>query len=191
MKLQKIFLPLIAVALMLGASACKDSKCYAELLNEETKSVNAFLADQNLILDIPEDSVFLYGPDAPYYRLDEDGNVFMQVIDPGSDRRVPDNAQVYFRFTRYNLHEYAATGVLPSGYGNSEDMLSGNASFRFGNYTLTSSSQWGSAIQLPLNFLGYDCEVNLVVKSQLGLSSEISQVIPYLYNLRYFEALSD
>ena len=70
-------------------------------------------------------------------------------------------------------------------------MLSGNASFRFGNYTLTSSSQWGSAIQLPLNFLGYDCEVNLVVKSQLGLSSEISQVIPYLYNLRYFEALSD
>lgn len=191
MKLQKIFLPLIAVALMLGASACKDSKSYAELLNEETKSVNAFLADQNLILDIPEDSVFLFGPDAPYYRLDEDGNVFMQVIDPGSDRRVPDNAQVYFRFTRYNLHEYAATGVLPSGYGNSEDMLSGNASFRFGNYTLTSSSQWGSAIQLPLNFLGYDCEVNLVVKSQLGLSSEISQVIPYLYNLRYFEALSD
>lgn len=191
MKLQKIFLPLIAVALMLGASACKDSKSYAELLNEETKSVNAFLADQNLILDIPEDSVFLCGPDAPYYRLDEDGNVFMQVIDPGSDRKVPDNAQVYFRFTRYNLHEYAATGVLPSGYGNSEDMLSGNASFRFGNYTLTSSSQWGSAIQLPLNFLGYDCEVNLVVKSQLGLSSEISQVIPYLYNLRYFEALSD
>lgn len=191
MKLQKIFLPLIAVALMLGASACKDSKSYAELLNEETKSVNAFLADQNLILGIPEDSVFLFGPDAPYYRLDEDGNVFMQVIDPGSDRKVPDNAQVYFRFTRYNLHEYAATGVLPSGYGNSDNMLSGNASFRFGNYTLTSSSQWGSAIQLPLNFLGYDCEVNLVVKSQLGLSSEISQVIPYLYNLRYFEALSD
>lgn len=191
MKLPKIFLPLIAAAMMLGASACKDSKSYAEMLNEETKSVNAFLADQVVILDIPEDSVFLYGPDAPYYRLDEDGNVFMQVIDPGSDKKVPNDAQVFFRFTRYNLHEYAATGVLPSGFGNSEDMLQGNASFRYGNYTLSSSSQWGSGIQLPLNFLGYECEVNLIVKSQLGISSEISQVNPFLYNIRYFEALSD
>lgn len=191
MKLSKIFLLIAVAALTLGTTACKDSKSYAEMLNDETKSVNAFLADQNVLLDIPADSVFICGPDAPYYRLDEDGNVFMQVINPGSDKKVPDNAQVYFRFTRYNLHEYAATGVLPSGYGNSDNLMTGNASFRYGNYTLTSSSQWGSGIQLPLDFFGYDCEVNLVIKSQFGLTSEISQVIPYLYNIRYFQAISD
>ena len=52
MKLQKIFLPLIAVALMLGASACKDSKSYAELLNEETKSVNAFSTGPTLLITV-------------------------------------------------------------------------------------------------------------------------------------------
>lgn len=191
MKLLKTYLAGAAAALCLTFSACSDSKSYAELLTEETQSVNAFLADQNVYLEIPEDSVFISGENAPYYLVDEDNNVYMQVINPGSDKRVKSDAQVFFRFTRYNLHEYAATGVLPQGQGNSENLLSGNSSFRYGNYTLSSSSQWGSGLQRPLDFLGYGCEVNLVIKSQLGLSSEISQVIPYLYNVRYFEALSD
>lgn len=32
-----------------------------------------------------------------------------------------------------------------------------------------------------------ESEVNLVIKSQYGLSSEISQVIPFFYNVRYFK----
>ena len=191
MKLFKTYLAAAAAALCLSFSACSDSKSYAELLTEETQSVNAFLADQNVYLDIPEDSVFISGENAPYYLVDEDNNVYMQVLNPGSGKRVKNDAQVFFRFTRYNLHEYAATGELPQGQGNSENLLSSNSSFRYGNYTLSSSSQWGSGLQRPLDFLGYDCEVNLIIKSQLGLSSEISQVIPYLYNVRYFEALSD
>ncbi len=191
MTLLKTYLAAAAGALCLFFSACSDTKSYAELLSDETKAVNAFLADQNVYLEIPEDSVFEVGPNAPYYLVDEDNNVYMQVLNPGSDKRVKADAQVFFRFTRYSLTEYAATGELGSGQGNSENMLSGNSSFRYGNYTLSSSSQWGSGLQRPIDFLGYECEVNLVIKSQLGLSSEISQVIPYLYNVRYFEAVSD
>lgn len=63
----------------------------------------------------------------------------------------------------------------------------GSASFRYNNYTLTSSSQWGSGLQLPLSVLGLGCRVNLVIKSQYGLSNEISQVVPfYYYDVRYF-----
>lgn len=178
-------------ALMLAFASCKDSKSYAELLNEETKSINVFLSDQNVILDIPADSVFAYGPDAPFYRIDPDGNVFMQVIEPGEKEKVKNDAMVFFRFTRYNLNEYAMTGQLGAGSGNSENIGLGSASFRFNNYTLSTSSQWGSGLQMPLNFLGYNSHVKIVIKSQFGLTSEISQVIPYLYDIRYLPAVSE
>lgn len=88
MNLRKFLTFAISAAFLLAFSSCKDSKSYAELLNEETKAVNAFLADQNVILDIPADSIFEYGPDAPFYRIDPDGNVFMQVIEPGDKEKV-------------------------------------------------------------------------------------------------------
>ncbi len=191
MKLRKILTFAICAAFLWGFSSCKDSKSYAELLNEETKSVNSFLADQNVILDIPADSVFEYGFDAPFYRIDPDGNVFMQVIDPGETEKVKDDALVFFRFTRYNLNEYALTGELGTGSGNSENIGLGSASFRFNNFTLSTSSQWGNGLQMPLNFLGFNSRVRIVIKSQFGLSSEISQVIPYLYDIRYLPAVSE
>lgn len=191
MNLRKILTFAICAAFLWGFSSCKDSKSYAELLNEETKSVNSFLADQNVILDIPADSVFEYGFDAPFYRIDPDGNVFMQVIDPGETEKVKDDALVFFRFTRYNLNEYALTGELGTGSGNSENIGLGSASFRFNNFTLSTSSQWGAGLQMPLNFLGFNSRVRIVIKSQFGLSSEISQVIPYLYDIRYLPAVSE
>lgn len=191
MNLRKILTFAICAAFLWGFSSCKDSKSYAELLNEETKSVNSFLADQNVILDIPADSVFEYGFDAPFYRIDPDGNVFMQVIDPGEAEKVKDDALVFFRFTRYNLNEYALTGELGTGSGNSENIGLGSASFRFNNFTLSTSSQWGAGLQMPLNFLGFNSRVRIVIKSQFGLSSEISQVIPYLYDIRYLPAVSE
>lgn len=60
--------------------------------------------------------------------------------------------------------------------------------FRFGNYSLQSSAQYGSGIQLPLSYLGIDCEVNIVIKSQYGFTSEMTNVVPYLYNVRYFKS---
>ena len=191
MNLRKILTFAICAAFLWGFSSCKDSKSYAELLNEETKSVNSFLADQNVILDIPADSVFEYGFDAPFYRIDPDGNVFMQVIDPGETEKVKDDALVFFRYTRYNLNEYALTGELGTGSGNSENIGLGSASFRFNNFTLSTSSQWGNGLQMPLNFLGFNSRVRIVIKSQFGLSSEISQVIPYLYDIRYLPAVSE
>lgn len=191
MNLRKILTFAICAAFLWGFSSCKDSKSYAELLNEETKSVNSFLADQNVILDIPADSVFEYGFDAPFYRIDPDGNVFMQVIDPGETEKVKDDALVFFRFTRYNLNEYALTGELGTGSGNSENIGLGSASFRFNNFTLSTSSQWGAGLQMPLNFLGFNSRVRIVIKSQFGLSNEISQVIPYLYDIRYLPAVSE
>lgn len=169
----------------LGAVSCNDGKTYAELLNDETMYVNRFLADQRVVNSIPSDTIFEYGPNAPYYRLDEDGMLYMQVIDPGTPgNKAEYNDLIYFRYTRYNLSQYI-DGVLTSSAGNDE-VLNGDASFRYGNYNIGTSYTYGTGIQAPLLYLPVDCQVNLVVKSQNGAPDEMSYVIPFLYSIRYF-----
>ena len=76
---------------MMVLSSCDNGKSYADLLKEEDKAVKAFLADKIVINSIPADSVFVTLQDVgnndtlavPYYRLDDDGNVYMQVLDAG------------------------------------------------------------------------------------------------------------
>lgn len=190
MKLNKsLTVACLTVAAAVFMTACDDKKSYAELLTSETHAVNYFLSDHRVINSVPADTVFETGPDAPYYRLDEDGNLYMQVLNAGDrkNNRVEDDELIYFRFTRYNLDYFMKYGEM-SGTGKSLDMWSSPTSFRFGNVSLTSSTQYGSGVQMPLYYLGLDCEVNIVIKSQYGFTSEIANVIPYMYNIRYFKS---
>ena len=73
---------LAAAVLMLvvaSLSSCSDSKSYAEQLEDERRACNAYLASFEVINEIPKDTVFQTGADAPFYRIDPDGNVYMQV----------------------------------------------------------------------------------------------------------------
>lgn len=183
-------------------SACSDSKSYAELLTEERKSANYYLSGCRVVDEIPADEKFETGPDAPYYRMDDDGNVYMQVVNPGTvDNKVEAGQQIYFRFMRYNLNSFHLSGcatideavadgaVTPEG--NAFNLAYGATWFRYGDFSSTTTARYGSAMQLPLAYLGIDCEVNMVVKSQLGFTDEIANVVPFLYNVRYFPAISN
>lgn len=182
----RLFITLLACQLFILTS-CNEDESYADLLNAETSIVNNFLADQRIVNEIPNDSNFIYGADAPYYRMEKDGNIYMQVINPGSkDNKAKEGELINFRFRRYDLYQYIDSLLPELWFGNSDDFDYKNTEFRFGNYTQPSSSRWGTAIQLPLYYLGIDCEVNLVIKSQYGYTDEISNVVPYLYNVRYF-----
>lgn len=180
---------LVAVVAMIPiVQSCEDGRSYSELLNDENRSVNRFLADQWVMTEIPADTVFQVGSDAPYYQLDEEGNIYMQVLDAGSGEKAENNQLVYFRFMRYNLADYVGDLSKCRSEGNQDDMGQSATSFRYENYTLPSSSQWGAGIQMPLMFLPLNCDVNLIVKSQYGLTNEISYVIPYLYRIRYYKS---
>lgn len=181
-----LFLAITAVAL----SSCSSRKSYAQLLADENISTNAFLADQRVIPYEQRDSTFTFecGADAPYYQLDEDGSVFMQVLNPGTPgNRVKDDQLIFFRFMRYSLYNYS-DGELGDGQGNSQAIAASDASFRFNNFSSYNSYQWGTGLQMPLVYLPIDCEVNVVIKSQMGLYNEIANVVPYLYNIRYFKS---
>jgi len=179
----------VAVGIAMGMASCESGTSYAELLEDENMAVNRFLVNHRVVTEIPADTVFETGEDAPYYQLDEDASIYMQVLDPGDGEKVKDDQLVYFRFMRYNLMNYQGSmdGII--GEGNSDNMAQSPSSFRFNNYSIPSSSEWGSGIQLPLNYLKLNCDINLIVKSQYGWTNEIQYVQPYLYRIRYYKSM--
>lgn len=188
MKITRHIYLLAAVIVLLATAACSKSKSYSEMLRDEEKAVNWWLANHRVVASVPADSVFEIGEDAPFYKMDEDGYVYMQVINPGTDVRPVKNDRVYFRYMRANIRTMYEGGEA-TWSGNSDNMDMSPTSLIFGNYDLTSTSQWGEGIQVPLQYLGYDCEVNLVLKSYNGFTSDQSQCIPYVVNVRYFKAI--
>lgn len=193
--IKPLFLMLL-LAVCAGLGSCNKTQSYSELLREEEKAVNWYLAQNKVELQIPSDSIsFLVGKDAPFYKLDEDGNVYMQVINRGDlnadgrpSEKIEKGDQVYFRYTRQNIRSMYEYGI-DSEYGNSNNLLSGDGSsyFLYKNTNLNVSTQWGTGIQMPMRFFGYNSEVNLVIKSYCGFASDQTYCYPYVINVRYFK----
>lgn len=183
-----------AVFSVLMLASCSKTESYSDLLKKEQKYSNWFLAQHTVCNEIPADSVFEVGPNAPYYRMDADGYVYMQVLkvdDPGQ-RKIPSTGdQVYFTYTRYDIQNMYENNTLEvEGVGNQDNFLTsiGDTYFIFNDYSVLVSSDYGSGIQVPVSYLGYNSEVNILLKSYYGFSSESTTCIPYLINTRYFKA---
>lgn len=178
--------------LTLFFASCSKTESYSDLLKKEQKASNWFLAQQKVCNDIPADSVFQVGPDAPYYKMDADGYVYMQVLKVEKNREFPATGdQVYFTFTRYSIEDMYANNTLDvTGQGNQDNFMNtiGDTYFIYNNYSVNSSARWGSGIQQPLSYLGYNSEVNIVLKSYYGFSDEATTCIPFLVNVRYFKS---
>ncbi|MBP5498031.1 MAG: DUF4827 family protein [Muribaculaceae bacterium] len=183
---------LYALCMILFATSfvgCNESKSYAELLNDERHATNSFLANYRIVNEIPADSVFETGENAPFYRIDPDGQVYMQVVSMKRHRDDPAkyNDPIYFRYMRYDLLSWYTSGIW-EGEGNATEMSLASTYFMFSNFSSAASAQYGYGIQLPLTLIGVDSEVNIIVKSQYGKSDEISYVRPFLYRIRYFRS---
>lgn len=207
--MKRLIIILASIAVMV--SSCNDRESYADLLRDENHAVNAYLANYPLITEVPADHDFISAKDikasaafqleygslddarqdsvaltlTPFYRMDQEGYVYMQVVDPGSGAMAFEDQQIYFRFTRINLSVEYKTGNATSS-GNESDIASTPTSFRYKNTILASTTQWGTGIQVPVEYLPLNCRVNLIVKSYLGPTEEVSSVYPYLYNIRYY-----
>ncbi|MBQ1724856.1 MAG: DUF4827 family protein [Muribaculaceae bacterium] len=170
---------------------CKDEQSYSDRLNAERNATNAFLRNYRIVNEVPSDTVFEVGENAPFYRISPDGNVYMQVLRAADrhDDRARKSEAIYFRFMRYNLINWYSTGNLTATDGNANDLSQPAHYFNYDDYTLQVSSQWGYGLQMPLKFLGVESEVRIVVKSQYGLVNEISYVQPYMYHVRYFHSM--
>lgn len=190
MKIKSI---LVLTAIMcLAFVSCEDTVSYSDLLKNEQKVSNWFLAQHRVCNEIPADSIFEVGPDAPYYRMDDDGYVYMQVLKMGDKKYPSYGDQVYFTYSRYNIETMYDENTLDvtAEESNQDDFVTsvGNTYFIYQNYSVSVSSNFGSGIQIPVGYLGYNSEVNILLKSYYGFSSENTTCVPYLVNTRYFKA---
>lgn len=186
----KDFLSLFLVLAVSSALlSCEKGESYADLLKKEEKAVNWYLSGESVETVIPSDSIFIQGEDAPFYKMNEDGTVYMRVVDAGDpDNRPNRGDRVYFRYSRMNLRNFYEADI-EQWVGNSSSLTESTASTSFilGNFTLSSSYQYGSGLQLPMDYLGYNSRVRLVLKAQAGFYAEQSQCLPYVYDVRYFK----
>ena len=95
-----------------------------------------------VVMSVPKDSVFEVGENAPFYRVDADGNVFMQVLNAGDRKndKAKNGEPIYFRYSRYNLATWYADGTWSIYSGNETAMDAMSCTFNYGDYTLPSSS---------------------------------------------------
>lgn len=190
----KFLVPISFFISLCAFVACDDGKTYIELREEEDKAIEKYLtSDGRWVADIPADGNFLTEENSenpPYYRLPDD--VYMQILSMGyldSTRHffVVDD-KVYFRYTRMSLTDWA-DGIVSTS-GNMND-ASGSSDQYYFTYTTQMGSnysmyfEYGLGIQYPLQYVGNGAMLRLVVPSKMGFSSEISDVIPYLYTIKY------
>lgn len=176
----------LAFTAVFSLMSCSDSESYSNLLKSEEKATNWYMAQRKICTEIPADSIFEIGPDAPYYKMDEDGYLYMQVISRGDTVRPGTGDKVLFRFMRCNIKNYYLNGV-ETWEGNADNMIYASASFHFNTYVYEDSQTYGQGIQIPMRYLGYNSEVNLVLRSYIGFSSDQSNCLPYALNVKYFK----
>lgn len=193
MKYKKSKVPGIAAVMTLTVammSGCSDSESYSDLLRDEMRAVNWYLAQEKVETAIPADSIFETGADAPFYRMDDDGTVYMQVVTAGDKNKRPVSGEkVYFRFSRRNIKLMYEGGAAPAE-GNSDNLNNavGATYFFYGNKIYPTTVQFGTGIQLPMDYMGYNTEVNLVLKSYSGFTQDQSSCVPYIVNVKYYKA---
>lgn len=180
------------------ALGCSKSQSYSELLRDEERACNWWLSDKNVNLELPEDIREIitsetlrsgndtWGEDAPFYKLDAEGYVYMQVVRADFSEMVEEGDLVYFRYVRESILDLY-DGVEGTTEGNGNYLPSGSKSFVYRNTYLSSTTTWGTGIQMPLQYIGYNSEVNLVLKSYYGFTNEQSYCIPFLINIKYYK----
>lgn len=158
-----------------------------DLKKTEQWAMKKYLSKFDVVDQLPAIADIQVGSVAPFYKLNSEGTVYMQIVRKGTAPAATEGETIYFRFLRYNLLSYLENGVLPNGEGNMNSLTPAATSFELGS-DKPSTTQWGPALQMPM-LLGFpvDSEVNLVVASEAGFISEISSVTPFLYNIRYFK----
>lgn len=169
-----------------GAITITQNPCTLEdLRNTELRAMKKYLSKFDVVNELPAVSDIQVGSVAPFYKLDSEGTVYMQVVKMGTGPSAAQGETIGFRFMRYNLLYYLQNGVLPNGQGNANDLTQAISTFQV-DFVQPVATQWGIAVQMPILLgLPVDSEVNLVVASEAGFVSEISDVIPFLYNIRY------
>ncbi len=176
-KITLFFLSILSV--MIAGSACNSQKTTQELLKEEKVAIQRFIDKNKFIIlsEYPENGVF---KDKEFYKTAE--GLYIHVIDSGNGKRaryLKDEIQVRFEGMYHfksdpdsALYKYDSPSSAPYSfiYGNSAS---------YGTY---GCNGWA----IPLQYVGEEAVVSLIVPSKLGYSDDYSYIRPVYYaKLKY------
>lgn len=156
---------------------------YEDMTKRENEAIAYYLKNEGFpVKELPVNDAFIAGDDAPFYKLPD--GAYMRIQHLGEKGKASDGDRVYFRFDRFNLLDYY-NSIPHLSVGIPADTYS----FILNDFSVTSSKQWGQGLQLPIiNGLPIGSHIYLVLPSAIGLESEISQVVPFCYDLIYVDS---
>lgn len=200
-----IFNTVLAV-LAVVFSGCGKTQTYAEMLKQESESIDKFLSyGGRFTAPIPSnvDEILATGDrlhvsnTVPFYELSN--GVYMQPVNKGNGTKITTtspNNKVAFRFLRINLNTWASNPYEIEMFSNTNG---GVGNYYYSDikdyyffydpvYTASSSQYYtyGMGIEYPLAYLTDESACYLVIPSQMGFSDGVSSVVPYLYYVEYY-----
>ena len=170
--------------------SCKQSKSLQELLQEERKAIDKFIAMNDLVIlkDYPKNSVF---EENEYFRTDD--GLFFQVVDSGNGKRVQLKDDVSVRYEYCQAVKSFSSGDSSKYYFPYHPVYYTSpylpVSFVYGLSATYSSSSTPvcQAWVIPLSYVGEGAVLNLIIPSSLGsYYDRYPDIRPVFYkNLRY------
>ncbi|MBR4119346.1 MAG: DUF4827 family protein [Bacteroidales bacterium] len=186
----------------ISLTACDKTVTYADLLDQERKSISKFLKYGGIYTEeLPADTSLIkvsgtrnaISTKVPFYELEND--VYMQVIDKGNGRTIKEGERVYFRFLRVNLNTWATApydikmfDMNNGGVGNFYYPDINEYCFDYiqdYNVPMSQYYDYRLGIEYPLAHLYDRAKVYLILPSKVGFSESVSSVVPYLYYIEY------
>lgn len=193
---------LLISLITISLTACDKTVTYADLLDQERKSISKFLKYGGIYTEeLPADTSKIkvsgtrnaISTKVPFYELEND--VYMQVIDKGNGRTINEGERVYFRFLRVNLNTWATApydikmfDLNNGGVGNFYYPDINEYCFDYVkdyNVPMSQYYDFGLGIEYPLAHLYDRAKVYLILPSKVGFSESVSSVVPYLYYIEY------
>lgn len=166
-----ISLILISLLTVFSFSSCSSDEPENDVVKKNNDAFNYFLSQYKVIKDIP--TSLETGENAPFYQIDKDGFIFLQVIE-NKGIMTKDNEKIYFRYSTFSLISYFETHVWPKPTATDETDFDISDSFLTYNSTSTIPTI------IPLNYVGNESRVNIAVR-QISDKGDF----PFLMNISY------
>ncbi|MDR1236453.1 MAG: DUF4827 domain-containing protein [Holosporaceae bacterium] len=184
MKKAVIFiLPVIILAIT--GLACDNQKSLQEYLREERRDIEKYIEREGITVlkSYPKDSIF---KEKEFYRTSK--GLYLHVTDRGSDSKVElyvDDVQVRFDYFYY-VKDYVSGKSLEDIKIPYFELVPMEFRYGLGNYGKYSGDLSCDGWAIPLEYVGENAVVDLIIPSSLGTSSDNSNFNVVFYkNLKY------
>ena len=187
----------------------EDSKSYAEKLADEKAAIKYFINEQKIsAIDIDEDKEALYYKQRSFnkpenihfelgqwYRMTNRENMYMQIVSYGDtdimfgkpEGQLSMENVVLIRYDScYNLLTY--NDLSSSSVTNDNNNLAVNYAWIINPWVYGYTSTYGVGLDFPIPYIGHGGKVRLIVPSKVGMSADISNVVPYYYHSVTYKA---